>query len=73
MRAYLLGDDHWFRGFRRAWLVLARAECSCGWCSRPYWPSAVGLDGAASALILHQARGGTELKLPGSGGSSGGE
>lgn len=54
---FLLDGSHWFKDFKRAWLVLTRAECSCGHLTRAYW----SLDKASSALIRHQAASGTRV------------
>jgi hypothetical protein len=54
---YEMHPDCWFKEVHRAWLVLVRAECSCGHRTRPH----LTLDGAARALILHQAEAGTRV------------
>jgi hypothetical protein len=54
---YRISPGCWFGGVHRAWLVLVRVECSCGYRTRPY----LTLDGAANALILHQTQAGTRV------------
>lgn len=57
MKIYQLSDGCCFRSFRRAWLILVRAECACGYLTRPYLTA----DGASDALIRHQAQAGTRV------------
>jgi len=57
MGLYQVSGGCWFKDMRRAWLVLLRAECTCGHVTRPYLTA----DGAANALILHQAQAGTRV------------
>ncbi len=57
MEVYRLSPACWFVDIRPAWLVLVRAECSCGHLTRPH----LSIDGASRALIRHQAVAGTRV------------
>ena len=57
MEIYRVGPGHVIKDVHRAWLLLVRAECSCGHKTRPYW----SLDGAADALLQHQIESGTRV------------
>jgi hypothetical protein len=57
MALYRLSDGCCFMTMRPAWLVLLRAECTCGYRTRPCLTN----DGAANALIRHQAQAGTRV------------
>jgi hypothetical protein len=57
MQTYLMSDGCLFQRFRRAWLVLIRAECACGHLTRP----CLTLNGASNALFRHQAQAGTRV------------
>jgi hypothetical protein len=52
---YQLSGDCWFKGFSRAWLVLIRAECTCGYRT---WPHLTA-QGAGNAIFRHQVSTGT--------------
>jgi hypothetical protein len=54
---YQISGDCWFKGFSRAWLVLIRAECTCGHRTRP----CLTVNGASDKLIWHQAEAGTRV------------
>ena len=54
---YQISGDCWFSGFSRAWLVLIRAECTCGHRTRP----CLTVNGASNKLIWHQAEAGTRV------------
>jgi hypothetical protein len=57
MELYQVSDGCWFKAMHRAWLILVRAECGCGHVTKPF----LTLDGAANALIWHQAQAGTRV------------
>lgn len=57
MELYQMSDGCMFQRFRRAWLILARAECACGHLTRP----CLTLDGASNELIRHQAQAGKRV------------
>lgn len=51
---------HWFAGMPRAWLVLFRVNCSCGWRTPPCWTA----NSAAVRFDLHLASVGSALIVP---------
>lgn len=51
MDVYRLNGGHWYADLKNVWVFLVRARCTCGWTTRPCFT----MDGAANALILHQA------------------
>jgi hypothetical protein len=57
MELYQLADGCLFLEFRRAWLILIRAECACGHRTRP----CLTLNGASNELFRHQAQTGTRV------------
>lgn len=57
MPLYRLSDGCLFQRFRRAWLILIRAECTCGHLTRP----CLTMEGASDELIRHQAQAGTRV------------
>ena len=58
MKVYRVSPGCGFSDMRTAWWLLVRAECACGHRTRPYFT----LDGAANALIRHQAGAGTLVR-----------
>jgi hypothetical protein len=57
MPLYEVSAECWFTDMCRAWLLLVRARCACGYRTRP----CLTLDGAANALLRHQAQAGTRV------------
>lgn len=57
MEMYQLSAGCLLKDFRRAWLVLLRAECSCGYVTHP----CLTPDGAASVLLRHHVRKGVRV------------
>jgi hypothetical protein len=57
MELYQVNSDCLFTDLEPAWLIFVRARCRCGHRTRPY----LTMDGAANALIRHQARRGTRV------------
>lgn len=50
MKEYIMDDNHWFEKFSRAWCLLIRSHCTCGWKSRP----CLTINGAGNACFNHE-------------------